>query len=148
MRLTETDLIKSEEKERLQFKMYDSNFPFMFMLNAKRTNISGTCLVGDDAYDFTLTIVSETEKNFKERVKHRWRCFKRFVRHDLSSLKIRCAKQRCYTNLIKHIEKLKCVVNVNNKMWERSVYRYNRALGEAYVHIKIIDIRKISSKLW
>ena len=148
MRLTETDLIKSEEKERLQFKLFDSNFPFMFMLNAKRTSISGTCLVGDDVYDFTFTVVAEKEKNFKERVKHRWRCFKRFVRHDLSSLKIRCAEQRYHTNLIKHIGKLECTVNLNDKKWERSVYKYNRELNEAYVHIKIIDIRKISSNLW
>jgi len=46
MRLTETDLIKSEKKECLQFKLYGGDFPFMFMLNTKSTSISGTCLVG------------------------------------------------------------------------------------------------------
>lgn len=148
MRLTQTDLIKSEEKERLEFRLYDDDFPFMFMLNAKSVSISGTCLVGDEVYDFTFTAVAEKKKNFKERVKHRWRCFKRFVKHDLSSLKIRCARQRYHTNLIKHIGKLECSVNMNDKKWERSVYKYNRELNEAYVHIKIIDIRKISSNLW
>ncbi len=150
MRLTdsENNIINPNKEQPVVFRMDNDNFPFMFMLNADYVTIKGIAIAENEVYTFNIKVVANIKKNFFQRVKHIWRCFKRFVKNDLSSLTIHPSKMRLYVNLARYINSLECEVKPNDKKWERAIYKHNLALNTAYMHINVIEITSIIPRIY
>lgn len=142
MRISESEnsLLGQADEQYVDFCLSDDFFPFKFMFGATYAIIDGECYIGSKFANFRLRIYTRNlfKKRLRDKIKHAFVTFLRFIKNDLSSLKTPCARKRLHDNLSRYIETLDIECDVER--FGKDCIVYYDSDGRPYTRIKVVSL--------